>query len=228
MTWSCPSRRLTHRRFGWRSRRPAWALWTPCSLVASISYDRTRRWRPAIVSFSGVDGSGKSTQAAGLRDTLRELGIRADVQWAGVKTGSRLRALLPLLDGPSGSVSPVPATDPPDPLIPGVLRNSSLGRHLWLGHVVAVNVASLWGHVAHGRQTARVLIFDEEPAVRGALDARCGWIGMRSTWRPTAARRSTAWPTPSSTRSCSTSRCPASTGSRSVAGCVTPAIARRC
>jgi thymidylate kinase len=42
---------------------------------------RGRRRRPLIVAFSGLDGSGKSLQAATLRDSLERRGIAASVVW---------------------------------------------------------------------------------------------------------------------------------------------------
>jgi thymidylate kinase len=112
------------------------------------------------VSFSGLDGSGKSTQATELRDALRRLGISADVQWAGFKTGSRLRATLPVLDRVHPGRSPAGGEVPPrDPLVPAAFRDTALGQHLWLGHVVLVNLVALWGHVLR-RRRLEVLIFD--------------------------------------------------------------------
>ena len=54
--------------------------------------DRARAWlrgarasrvrkRGAVVALSGLDGSGKSTQAAALRDALNSLGVDAEVEW---------------------------------------------------------------------------------------------------------------------------------------------------
>lgn len=41
-----------------------------------------KRRRPVIVSFSGLDGCGKSTQAEALQTTLSQLGITSHVSWA--------------------------------------------------------------------------------------------------------------------------------------------------
>jgi len=139
------------------------ALW----LDGGVGRDRKRssgrglpRWRPLIASFSGLDGSGKSTQAAELRDALLQLGVAADVQWAGFKTGSRLRAALPVLDRVRlGRGVAHGETRLRDPLVPTACRDNALAQHLWLGHVVAVNVAALWGHVLR-RRDVEVLIFD--------------------------------------------------------------------
>lgn len=46
--------------------------------AAARSRDSTRG---AVVALSGLDGSGKSTQAAALRDALNSLGVDAEVEW---------------------------------------------------------------------------------------------------------------------------------------------------
>jgi thymidylate kinase len=143
------------------------AGWSALWLGGGVGRDRSRssgartpRWRPVIASFSGLDGSGKSTQAVVLRDALRRLGISAEVQWAGFKTGSRLRAKLPVLDRVQPTRSRADGAAPQrDPLVPAACRETALGQHLWLGHVVLVNLLALWGHVV-SRRDVRVLIFD--------------------------------------------------------------------
>ena len=115
---------------------------------------RPRRLRPALVSFSGLDGSGKSTQVAQLRDNLRAIGVTADVQWAGFRSARKVRALLPVLDRTRED-------DPPrDPLVPSLLRCSDAGRTAWVYVVVAVNAVHLWRLVLRRRRGAAVLIFD--------------------------------------------------------------------
>ncbi len=52
----------------------------------------TRR-RGAVVALSGIDGSGKSTQAAGLALTLADLGLDATVQWSRITYDPLLRRL---------------------------------------------------------------------------------------------------------------------------------------
>jgi thymidylate kinase len=111
------------------------------------------------VSFSGLDGSGKSSQAAALRDTLDRLGYDAIVHWSSV---SQHGALLHFLVGTArwalrrgrrggGGVSrdadPAKAFRQGNPLV-GIgwtllvaLMNAygqarGVNRHLWLGRVV--------------------------------------------------------------------------------------------
>jgi dTMP kinase len=55
---------------------------------------RPRRSR--VVSFSGLDGSGKSSQAGYLRDTLDQLGFDAFVMWTPAQAISLRRLVLPI------------------------------------------------------------------------------------------------------------------------------------
>lgn len=119
---------------------------------------RPRRLRPAIISFSGLDGSGKSTQVSQLQECLRQLGVTSEAQWAGLKTSSRLRAIVPLLDRPVGDGRHTPRSH--DRLVPTALLGSSVGRHAWVFVVVGVNAVHLWRLVLRRRLGSKVLIFD--------------------------------------------------------------------
>ena len=137
----------------------------PVSAKARVFIDaRPRHWRPAVISFSGLDGSGKSTQVSQLCDMLSRLGVRADVQWAGFKTGSSVRRAFPFLDRApaAGGRAVLPATfqDGRDPLVPTAFLGHSLGQHLWMSLVVALNAISLWRYVLVPRRGSKVVIFD--------------------------------------------------------------------
>jgi thymidylate kinase len=119
---------------------------------------RPRRVRPAIVSFSGLDGSGKSTQVDQLRDCLGQLGVTSSLQWAGFKTASKLRYAVPILDRPLGARRR--ESRPLDRLIPTALVDSPAGRHAWVFVVVGFNLAHLWRLVLRRRPGSKVLIFD--------------------------------------------------------------------
>ena len=120
---------------------------------------RPRRVRPTIVSFSGLDGSGKSTQVGQLQACLSQLGVTSQVQWAGFKLGKRWHATVPLLDRPLRNAGQHDR-QPHDPVFPAALAGSSLGRHAWVFVVVGLNTAHLWRLVLRRRPGSDVLIFD--------------------------------------------------------------------
>ena len=119
---------------------------------------RPKRVKPAIISFSGLDGSGKSTQAGHLQDCLRRLGVGSERQWAGFKGGRKVRTALPLLDRAVGAGRDSPLE--PDRLVPAGLMRSPLGQQLWVFVVVGLNTAHLWRFVLRRRRGSKVLIFD--------------------------------------------------------------------
>lgn len=119
---------------------------------------RPGRLRPAIVSFSGLDGSGKSTQVRRLEGRLHDLGVRSDVQWAGFKSGSRVRRAFPVLDRPRKADRSHPPEH--DRLLPTAVQVNALGRHAWVFVVVGVNLVHLWRLVYQRRPGVKVLIFD--------------------------------------------------------------------
>jgi len=53
-----------------------------------------RRRRSFIVALSGLDGAGKSTQAAALREALLRLGFDAEVRWTSLANAPRVLGLL--------------------------------------------------------------------------------------------------------------------------------------
>ncbi len=158
-----------------------WLHAGPARAKAKVFADaRPRHLRPAVVSFSGLDGSGKSTQVTELRDALARLGVSADVQWAGFKTGGTLRGALPFLDRSFATRrrarQPGTHTRGRDPLVPAACRDSAVGRHLWMYVVVGFNTVSLWRYVLMPRRGARVLVFDRfspDSAVKLDLHYRC-------------------------------------------------------
>jgi thymidylate kinase len=120
---------------------------------------RPRRIRPPIVSFSGLDGSGKSTQVSQLQDHLRQLGVSSERQWAGFKSARKVRAAVPLLDRPRGADRGA-APRPNDRLVPTALLDSPRGRKAWVFVVAGVNAFHLWSLVLRRRRGTAVLIFD--------------------------------------------------------------------
>lgn len=119
---------------------------------------KPRRLRPAVVSFSGLDGSGKSTQVGRLTEQLDQLGVSTVDHWAGFKNAAKLRVRFPILDQPLRTNT---ANGPSrDPLIPHALHGSRVGTAAWGYVVVLVNCAYLWRFVLRRPQGTRLLIFD--------------------------------------------------------------------
>ena len=131
---------------------------------------RPRRVRPAVVSFSGLDGSGKSTQLKRLKAELDELGVTTTDHWAGFKNAALLRVRFPILDRP-GKAGAEPAER--DRLVPHALYGSRVGRAAWGYVVVLFNCAHLWRFVLLRPRGTKLLLFDRfSPDTMVKLDLR--------------------------------------------------------
>jgi thymidylate kinase len=132
---------------------------------------RPRRLRPAVVSFSGLDGSGKSTQVSRLKADLSQLGVASVDHWAGFKNAALLRMRFPVLDRPIGA--PAGAEPVRDQLIPTALRSSRVGTSIWGYVVVLLNCAHLWRFVLLRPRGTKLLVFDRfSPDTMVKLDLR--------------------------------------------------------
>lgn len=132
---------------------------------------RPRRLRPAVVSFSGLDGSGKSTQVDRVKDGLNDLGIASVDHWAGFKNAALLRVRFPILDRPSSSYTG--AESDRDRLIPHALHGSRAGTAAWGYVVVLFNCAHLWRFVLRRPPGTKLLVFDRfSPDTMVKLDLR--------------------------------------------------------
>ncbi len=134
--------------------------------------------RPVLVSLSGPDGSGKSTQAAQLQQTLGDLGVVTDSAWVPTTTRPPLPAPVRSFADRSRHTS---AGDPaapdvrPRPPVAVPLR-VRLAEHAWITTVALSNAAKMWSHVS-GWPTTRVRVLD-----RFVLDADVKltyWYGLR-------------------------------------------------
>lgn len=132
------------------SRGPAPAAWL-----------RTRVRRPTVVALSGLDGSGKSTQARALQSTLERLGLEVAVFWTRLSydpvldvVATPVKAALRGRDSADAQTEQRPH------------HRSELLTQGWTGIVALANVSTLRraAHRLTGR--GRVVIFD-----RFALDS---------------------------------------------------------
>jgi thymidylate kinase len=127
--------------------------------------------RGVAVTFSGLDGAGKSSQATLLQEALRRHGVEAAVEWVPVAINpsiGRLQSIGKRILGGVGRRAVVGGDggdaaehDPGKRLV----RRSTLARHLWSSIVTSANVLSHWRSVLRHRRAADVVIFD-----RYALD----------------------------------------------------------
>jgi thymidylate kinase len=155
--------------------------------------------RTYVIAFSGLDGSGKSSQARRLRDALRATGQDSVVIWAGIGTNQSLNKIkepvkrclrtLPRV-GPFKEVIDQ-VTPKPDgrrsPLAePGKRsRRHSVGFNIvtwvWMAVMALANVYSLRKVLLQSFGRGRVVIFD-----RYTLDSAvrlCHWYGDSRVFR---------------------------------------------
>lgn len=149
---------------------------------------RTRfRRRGAVVSLSGLDGSGKSTQAAHLRNALISLGFEAETEWTRLACDPVVRRVGPFVkrlvgylpfkavpplvdddDDPEGHLRSYPDGEPPPPDAGSLLRQRSrLVNYAWACVVAWANATSHRRTARKHRRAGTVLICD-----RFVLDSR--------------------------------------------------------
>jgi thymidylate kinase len=146
---------------------------------------RGRVPRGAIVTFSGLDGAGKSSQTTMLKQALEREEIEAVIEWVPVAINPSIehmkgavKRLLGVLSGAkAGEVDrdahPV-AQDPGKRLV----QTSPLVRHVWSSIVTLLNVFSHWQAFLRHYTAGNVVIFDRyalDSAVR--LDTWYGHLG---------------------------------------------------
>lgn len=148
-----------------RASRMVRYLLGPDPLRVKAALARTalpHRLHPTVVSLSGLDGSGKSTQAHRLEEALEQLGVSSAGQWAGFATSRKLYAAWTLLDRrawtPAGRRRL--GTEPRDPFVPPSCRTGSVTAHLWVGLAAVFNAGKLWWLVLRPRNRPEVLLFD--------------------------------------------------------------------
>lgn len=130
----------------------------PSGVRARLGAGRDRalgRRRGAVIALSGLDGSGKSTQAQALSDALERLGYDVAIEWTRFGFNDRfwdvaLRAkeLLTRLLRPGGTKAP------DDDPVRAIRQRSELLTQLWALAITLENVWSQWrltsGFLARG------------------------------------------------------------------------------
>jgi thymidylate kinase len=115
---------------------------------------RTPPQRGCVISLSGLDGAGKSSQSEALASTLRQLGLDVTIQWTRLEwttlwenrwlgiLGWPVRATLSLVARAQRRREPE-GTDAPPSLEPSALRErSSVISQVWVGIVALAHTAA--------------------------------------------------------------------------------------
>lgn len=129
--------------------------------------------RPRIVAFSGIDGSGKSTQARVLATTLQHLGYDVEIAWAPLGSSPLLRAIFLPITRALGRLRTFQAGEPTEesglePNAGSVLRErSALAHAVWSTLIALTNGSFHARTAARASATGKVVIFD-----RYVLDSR--------------------------------------------------------
>jgi thymidylate kinase len=115
---------------------------------------RRRKALPFLVTFSGLDGSGKSTQVERLGATMRQLGLPTTARRAGLRKGYSVRDALPFLDRrPRGATH-----EYVDEFMPSICARTAFGRQAWVGVLALANVAHAWRLLLSERRARLVLV----------------------------------------------------------------------
>jgi thymidylate kinase len=148
---------------------------SPSTLLAMARQLAPHRTRPLLVSLSGPDGSGKSTQAARVTGALRAVGVDAAPAWVPTTLRPRLPRVLQALkqragqrpaSPPAGPTtvrqSAAPAGGAAAPAAGAATRGRSvalrLAEHLWITSAALSNARAMWRPVWQHRRREVVVL----------------------------------------------------------------------
>jgi thymidylate kinase len=133
----------------------------------------TNRRRTRLVTFSGLDGAGKSSQAELLRETLTADGVQAVIEWVPVAINPSIGTMKSVAKGILRAFVRADRTgaaggERDDASDPGkrLVRRSATVRHVWSTVVTVANIVSHWRVMLRHAGRGRIVIFD-----RYALDS---------------------------------------------------------
>ena len=158
--------------------------------------------RGAVIAVSGIDGAGKSTQAAGLVLTLSDLGQEAAVEWSRItydpvlrRIGAAPKRLLGWLARRAGDAHEDGADEDPGTAVAGALRERvAAADHAWALTVAVVHALGQRRALKPHLRAGRVVVRD-----RYVLDATVQLVesyGVRRDVRLQAAVLRRACPVP--------------------------------
>ncbi|MBD0282190.1 MAG: hypothetical protein ICV69_08365 [Thermoleophilaceae bacterium] len=148
------------------------------------------RRRVCVVTLSGLDGAGKSSQGRLVQARLEQHGLRTAVAWLpiafnpwieGIRDSLKnaSRRLRPMRSSPGGSTSA--DGEPEADLARALVHRSAVARHLWVTLLAVANVVTHWRLALTHSRTHDVLLLDRyslDTAVRLAA-----WYGERGSVR---------------------------------------------
>lgn len=169
---------------------PAWGLEQQLAALRAGRRRRRRLHRPRrtrVVSLSGLDGAGKSTQAAALADALERLGYPARTEWLPLGANTSLAAASAMLRRVLRSLRRLPVFSRLDRraeegqsffAVPGGDHEPRLLGRVWSAYIALANVAT-------HRRRARgggIVVFDRY-VLDSAVRLRYLWGGEQRPQR---------------------------------------------
>jgi len=152
---------------------------------------RINRFRQvSIVTLSGLDGAGKSSQGHLVQGRLEQQGLRAAIDWLPIAFNPSVEAVRESLKSASRRLRPVrsshggtasAAGGSEADLARALVHRSAVARHLWVTVLAGANLVTNWRLALRYSRTHDVLLLDRytlDTAVRLAA-----WYGDRGSVR---------------------------------------------
>jgi thymidylate kinase len=116
--------------------------------------------RGSVIALSGLDGSGKSTQAQHLRETLEQLGIDAVIEWNRITANPSLDVIAAPIKRLFGSSSSEEGATASEHTPHSLRKNNAAVNYVWSGIVALANALAHRRAAARHVRNGRVVICD--------------------------------------------------------------------